>query len=320
MAVTRRDMLKATAASVPLAAFGTLGVSTDAAAAQEAAALQACREFMLGPGGRKPVVLPAAGSTDPAAHSRSDVLFWSEQMMEHAVFLAMLLPGDEAADLRQQALQFRTTFEQHLNRVQRASIDRDNYRDVNRTSGELVKPLVEFKLRLEEALRTGQIRGLVYPTFAAHIAAEGEHFLGRLEQLSRGQPDFDLAELVPFWARIMGEHALFTAHLLDPREAGLIAQAQSMAASFQVLGSSGDAAALAAAGELILTFKETAEAGIEAGQIQSIIHPALADHVRREAIKFRDEIARAMGADATGPSPLPVRGPAPAQVPGPGPR
>jgi hypothetical protein len=30
-------------------------------------------------------------------------------------------------------------------------------------------------------------------------------------------------------------------------------------------------------------------------QIRSIIHPALADHVRREAIKFDDELSRAAG-------------------------
>jgi hypothetical protein len=98
---------------------------------------------------------------------------------------------------------------------------------------------------------------------------------------------------MPFWARVMGEHAMFAEHLPDPREMALIAQAATMAAAFQVLASRGDAAGLAAADELILNFKETAETGIEAGQIQSIIHPALADHIRREALKFRNELHRA---------------------------
>jgi hypothetical protein len=247
--------------------------------------------------------------------------------MEHGLFLAMLLPGDEAADLRQQALRFQAAFQQHFAAVQQASVDQGNFRDVNRQTAELVKPFIEFKLRLEEALRTGQIRGLVYPAFAAHIAAEGEHFVMRLDNLSRGNVEFDLAELVPFWSRIMGEHALFAAHLLDPREGTLIDQARTMAARFQALGSSGDVAGLAAAGELILGFKETAETGIEAGRIQSIIHPALADHIRREAIKFRDELARTVpdiagAAVATPVQPAPARqvqmggaGPAPAQVP-----
>ena len=316
MAVSRRDVIKTAGATGALAALGTFGPRTAAADQEQTAVQQASQDFPLGPGGRKPVVLPEPGSTDLAAHSRSDVLFWSDQLTEHALFLAMLLPGAEAASLRQQALAFQNTFLQHFMAVQQASIDRDNFRDVNRQTMELVRPFIEFKLTLEEALRTGRIRGLVYPTFAAHIAAEGEHFAMRLDNLSRGNVEFDLGELVSFWSRIMGEHAVFTAHLLDPREGTLIEQARTMAATFQALGTSRDVAGLAAASELILGFKETAETGIEAGQIQSIIHPALADHVRREAIKFRDELTRTLGTGAGAGTTGRGGAPAPAQVPG----
>ena len=34
------------------------------------------------------------------------------------------------------------------------------------------------------------------------------------------------------------------------------------------------------------------ETGIKAGKIKSIIHPSLAPHVRREAVKFNDELRR----------------------------
>lgn len=43
----------------------------------------------------------------------------------------------------------------------------------------------------------------------------------------------------------------------------------------------------------ILDFKTTAGREIEAGRIMSIIDPRLADHVRREALKFVDELKRA---------------------------
>jgi len=43
----------------------------------------------------------------------------------------------------------------------------------------------------------------------------------------------------------------------------------------------------------IIDFKTAAEKGIQTGKIKSIIHPALADHVRREAVKFADELKRA---------------------------
>ena len=44
----------------------------------------------------------------------------------------------------------------------------------------------------------------------------------------------------------------------------------------------------------IIDFKIAAEKGIELGEIRSIIHPTLADHVRREAIKAADELKRAV--------------------------
>jgi hypothetical protein len=39
-----------------------------------------------------------------------------------------------------------------------------------------------------------------------------------------------------------------------------------------------------------ITFKKTAQAGVEAGQIESIIHPLPAGHVLREALTFSDEL------------------------------
>jgi hypothetical protein len=42
----------------------------------------------------------------------------------------------------------------------------------------------------------------------------------------------------------------------------------------------------------ILDFRTVREKGIKAGKIKSIIHPSLASHVRREAVKFVDELKR----------------------------
>jgi hypothetical protein len=44
--------------------------------------------------------------------------------------------------------------------------------------------------------------------------------------------------------------------------------------------------------EGFIAFKKTAQAGVESGKIDSIIHPILADHVLREALKFSDELKR----------------------------
>ena len=44
-------------------------------------------------GGTKPIYVAPPGNLDPVAHSVADTLFWGEQMMEHAMFFVMLLPG-----------------------------------------------------------------------------------------------------------------------------------------------------------------------------------------------------------------------------------
>ena len=100
--VTRRTLLGAAGAGTALAVMpakasspgaGYVGTSVPGEAAD------IC-DLPLGSGGRKPVALPPAGSTDVAEHSKSDVLFWSDQLSEHGLFFAMLLPGAEAKQLR----------------------------------------------------------------------------------------------------------------------------------------------------------------------------------------------------------------------------
>jgi hypothetical protein len=49
-------------------------------------------------GGTKPIYVALPGSMDPVAHSVADTLFWGEQLMEHAMFIAMLMPGPELSD------------------------------------------------------------------------------------------------------------------------------------------------------------------------------------------------------------------------------
>jgi dissimilatory sulfite reductase (desulfoviridin) alpha/beta subunit len=55
-----------------------------------------------------------------------------------------------------------------------------------------------------------------------------------------------------------------------------------------------DVDAVMSAVNTILDFKTQAVRDIEAGRIKSIIDPRLADHVRREALKFLNELKRAV--------------------------
>ena len=115
----------------------------------------------------------------------------------------------------------------------------------------------------------------------------------------------------------MDEHARFVAHLLDPDEYDLIETAMKTSRVFAELGRGGIGGAVRAtlaepatvvgslvqnpetdavmsAAQTMLDFKTEAARNIEAARIKSIIDPRLADHVRREALKFVDELKRAV--------------------------
>lgn len=182
---------------------------------------------------------------------------------------------------------------------------------------EQIKPLIEYKARLSDAQRSGQLRSLVWPLFFDHTQHEAERWKRRLETLAGGESELDRAEVTTFWTNIMDEHSRFIAHLLDPDEFELIEKAMSASQVFSDLHQGGlggvaaaafhepgavvnslienpETSAVLSAAETILDFKTKAARGIEAARIKSIIDPRLADHVRREAQKFIDELKRAV--------------------------
>ena len=247
-------------------------------------------------GGTKRVFVAPAGNLDPVVHSVADTLFWGEQLMEHAMFFAMLMPGPELSGPRGEAEAFQKQFADHLGRLRGSQLDRSNYVAFNASTLDLANRLNDYKHRMEEAQATGRIRSLAWPSFFDHTRKEGVRFTSRLAQLNAGNANFDRREVVPFWADKMEEHSLFIDQMLDPDETVLKKVSQASAGAFAKLEKApvGSKDPALAAAQTIIDFKTAAEKGILAGQIKSIIHPALADHVRREAIRFKDELMRAV--------------------------
>lgn len=251
-------------------------------------------------GGTKPVYVPEPGVTDPVAHSLAENLFWTDIFMEHARFFAMLMPTADLAAERRRAEEFQERFAQHLARLQTSGLDRTNFVFANRSTIELVKPFVDFKRSMQDAQSSGRIRSLVWPLFFDHTAREADRALERLGRLNRSVVELDRAEVSRFWTRVMGDHSAFIAHLLDPQEWQTFDRAIAMARNFRALHDQPPAPRgqgaepLLAVAQEVIDFKTAAERGIETGQLKSIIHPALADHVRREAVKFLDELKRAV--------------------------
>ncbi len=248
-------------------------------------------------GGTKPIYVTRPGSLDPVEHSVADTLFWGDIMMEHAMFFVMLMPGPENAAPRGQAEQFQRRFADHLASLRRARLTRSDVGAFNRTTIDLARSFSGYKVDMQRAQESGRFRTLVWPSFFDHTRKEAERFIRRLEQVNGGDVSYSRAEVVPFWADKMEEHSLFIAQLLDPDEQLLIGAADAASDTFRKLeanpGRGGPSDPAMKAAESIIDFKTAAEQGIRTSQIQSIIHPALADHVRREAVRFKDELQRA---------------------------
>ena len=266
----------------------------------------------------KVVILPKMDDDDPANHAWADARFAADILAEHALFFALLMPEELAAKERAEALQFQQSFASLYDRiVADAPPARSDVGGFLAPLTEAVKPFIEYKARLGEAQATGQLRSLVWPLFFDHTRHEAERWERRFNDLSRGDVEYERSEVVPFWTNIMDEHARFVAHLLDPDEFELIEKAFSAGNVFRQLQDDsigGTVAALAAepgtvvdslaqhpevdavmsAVQTILDFKTQAVRDIEAGRIKSIIEPRLADHVRREALKFLNELKRAV--------------------------
>lgn len=295
--LTRREL-------VVLGGIGAVGTVVATACSSVGAALPASMTSAFLPGGSarlatknggtKAVVLPQEGVNDPVSLSVADSLFWTDIMMEHALFFAMLMPGDDLEAERAQAQAFQQRFASHLTRLRGESAERGNYVALNRATTEIVRPFIDFKKKMQEEQTTGRMRSLVWPLFFEHTAREAERFVSRLDRFSRGETESDRSEVVGFWSSIMAEHSDFIAHLLDPQEGDLIRNALDASAKFQALGKARPVSipAAHAAAEEIINFKTAAEKGIRTGKIKSIIDPALAGHVRREAVKFADELKR----------------------------
>ncbi len=263
----------------------------------------------------KPVIVPVPEERDATVHAWADARFWADIMSEHAFFFALLMPEELAARERAEALAFSASFaELHQKIDADGAPSRTDVASFSRSVPEQVKPFIDFKARLGDAQRSGQLRSLVWPLFFDHTREEAERFSRRLATLGNGETEFERNEVVAFWADIMEQHARFIAHLLDPDEFELAAKATDTSNVFRDIAAGGVAAAVAndagtvvkaifdnpetdavlSAAEGILDFKTEAARGIEAARIKSIIDPRLADHVRREALKFMDELKRAV--------------------------
>ena len=174
-----------------------------------------------------------------------------------------------------------------------------NKRVIRETAG-----LVEFKTEILEAMLDCRLFTWNFPLLIQHIRREARFFIAHLKRLQKRESLDPAREIIGekvFWDRIMAEHSLFIAHLLDPSETTLIMTAEDFARKFFKLESRAkdvkDRDMKARVPERLLKeeiqatreirdFKKAGTKLILACEIRSIIIPLLADHVLREANHF----------------------------------
>ncbi|MHB8841816.1 MAG: DUF2935 domain-containing protein [Candidatus Aquicultor sp.] len=248
--------------------------------------------------GLRPVYLAAMDTTSPNVRALAEVIFWSDQIREHSLFMEMLLPIEDLPKEHERAVMYRGAFEVLYERATQIDLDEDAIRNLSNDFMAQTAGVIRFKRQLEDSQRSGKIHSLLWPLFLDHIAREAQRFLNR-QQIFMGGQDIpaDRDEIINFWAQIMAEHTAFIAHLLDPTEIDLFMNALKESDTFRRIqkehGLEGNTDPVVMEIHHVIDFKTAALNGIQTGQIQSIITPALADHVRREAVFFNDELRRA---------------------------
>jgi hypothetical protein len=245
---------------------------------------------------------------EPAGSLLEEARFWTRIMREHALFIQLGLPATDRPDLVRLAKSFERLF---------AVLQRE-VRNVSQLSPRLLRRLrravaafIRYKQRILRLLISCRLPGnALYPLLVDHIMREAEHFLALL---SGSSPRSRLEELLltqVFWLRIQKEHIEFVKGLLDPSERGLIGDTEAFRVIFsRLLETARDFASMNTADPKFFSavrrftdeviahttalrdFEATAYELLQQCAVLSIIpSPLLADHIRREADKFIDEM------------------------------
>ncbi|NLY90841.1 MAG: DUF2935 domain-containing protein [Firmicutes bacterium] len=175
--------------------------------------------------------------TDFITESLRQNRFWTQIMSEHALFIREGLPCGETA-LINEAIELQRLFAQLKARADQTPRDQAAVCALNRDVIQALDRIIAFKSVVLKRMITCQMGGFNYPLLIDHIRREAIRFRTNLEKLNNNiqTPIAELAlEEEIFWLRIMGDHARFIAHLLDPSERPLVKRATQFGKDFETL-------------------------------------------------------------------------------------
>lgn len=211
-----------------------------------------------------------------------EIDFWGKQLEEHALFMSLLVVDGswkrDAENLHKEWSSYRS---------RRGSLPAAQQAE---TAVRLAMKLRAYLMALHDAQTKGSWIGWAYPTFVDHLRREGDYFVERIANVDK-EPE---AQELCRWLEFMQEHAEFAAHLLDPSEQKRIHEAREFVGLFvQLRRGCGHGVQKA-----LVELSERAGSALDAyvGAVkpttQSILHPALVEHVVREGRRFLEVAER----------------------------
>ncbi|RJQ31705.1 MAG: DUF2935 domain-containing protein [Actinobacteria bacterium] len=244
--------------------------------------------------GLRPLYSPSIETESTEIIAQAYAIFWADQTWEHAWLLEKLLPIDDLAKEHEEAKQFKEALRGYYAQLRDLDIEANTFTNISEKLITEIGGFIDFENDLKNRQLKGKICTLIYPLFLEHTVREQNRSLNQLQALKENKLVFDRQEIITFWSQAIAEHAAFFAHWLDPTESQIEEKTlhynQQFLKSYQELNIEIDIDTLI--GDFINYSSVTLNNIIE-HKIRSIIFPDLADHYRREAIFFRDQLRKA---------------------------
>lgn len=250
-------------------------------------------------GGLEPMYLASSDTTNPDVLALAEIIFWLEDLKEHADYAEKLLPEtiEGLKNYREKMLAYMRRFEALEKRAKGVNIALAEISGIVSETAKEAESMSGDLREMQARQASGAIHTLLWISLIDHIAREGEYFVERSQALINGEVPFSRDDIVVFWSGIMSDHGAFMANYLDPNEVDLADKTISLSNRFFDLQDEHDLQG--SVDPVIMTldefieFKDNILEGVLNGEIDSMLLPAFVSHLRREAIFFRDQLSKA---------------------------
>lgn len=229
---------------------------------------------------------------------KEEVKFWLILMKEHTVFIRAGLPAEQQ-DLKDEAKEFSKAFASLSARVDRLK-NQSKCETFYSETCEAVEAFYQYKRKLLSLKLSGKLNGFLFPYYLEHLAQEAGYFLRWLRDLKQEANKSQTREIV-VWLRLMRDHTKLIGCYLDPSERRMRKMAADFADLFEDLtleardlagmlyGHQGEVHAFRRFlqdaridVQRLRDFNKMTQDLMEDGRLLSVLHKAMAAHMKRE--------------------------------------